>query len=932
MILFGNGRTAVATLLEDDAGELADWLRKYLPVAVADLFVRPPAHRELALSVADGRVLSVPTPNWPPQPEVRFNRLYWPTGATRWAHCFLLATTEIKNKIIGYERPDDETVNPGVLTIAPNGWTGKPGETGQLLDDEGVMGLGASMYCLPPRRVVVEYLTSTDRTGAGTSDGLWIIPLVDHRYFWQFGHVPSDYAPTSWEMAFTDILNGVGVEEDKIDEIEAFDTGYGEPELELLEFHNAAMALDALAFTVGRRIVVDLDGTVRVQTHDEADTVLEGNRDHQASSFQQIAGGDDDHIGMLAPESLTLSFPGSEETSTVTSGERAIGVDHVIHVAKDGDDDAAYAAAFSVDWYAWIQTRYHETYAGAKKWEPCGYDDAIEWCLGSRLDGELQAITRVKTLPYNWGMTTLLRFGDAPASDDDDDDDSDDDCDCAPCIQGVNIPDGTQCCTSLLTWTFPNPWMECATTELIAEYIGNDQWLTNVFEGPEGNSDEFQYHVTIDIDGRSYLTLVRKTDNGGDPVCLIYGRDSFNCQCANEFFLHQPYGRWMGVERADLACSVCLQPSDPLSGIPDFVPGPYCEVDLTEVPVTIQIIPTDTAFGECTPANGFCIGVLSLDLSRVNEQITVVLSDVQYSTGGEVTVIEYSGQIDIGGESATVTVRYENCATTLLIELDCPKNNLQDTYFFSRTVLGGFPNEQIEISPAVGGPSGDPCLIYPGYFLVGASGDSTIGGSPSETGVCDETCDPTPAPVDPDSGACCFQGNCFDHWDEALCNDFGGTWHADIDECLEDCETMTACCINGTCVILNEFACHYLVGTPVPGGACDPNPCGEEGACCHDDDSCTIETEEDCQGAGDWFNGVGTACIDFDCTVGACCYRDPEEIVIGDACICEEISHAECDTRENFGIAPAWGGDGTTCAGLGAGNCIEDGDCSWDGP
>jgi hypothetical protein len=460
-------------------------------------------------------------------------------------------------------------------------------------------------------------------------------------------------------------------------------------------------------------------------------------------------------------------------------------------------------------------------------------------------------------------------------------------CHCNNCIKGVTIPDGTKCCKSLLLWSLVNPWLDCETTALTLEYIGQDEWLTEPFDGPDcdGGHNEYRWKLTIEIEGRSYLTLVLENDNGCDPVCIIYGRDSFNCQCTNRFSIEKPFGKWAGVARGALSCEACIVPTRG-GNVPTFVPGPYCGLDLLEdIPERIDVVPVDTAFGECSPAFGFCVGVSTLDLSVLNSTLTTILSDVQYASDGEITLIEYVGHFDIDGEAATLTIRYTGCDLQFLLELDCVKNNLQDPYIFRRLIPAGNPWLQYDVGPEVDGPSGDPCLIYPGYFQVGPGEEEEESGTPSETGVCDETCDPPPAPEDPTVGSCCFHGECYEFFTEELCGDFAGTWYEDAGECLTECESVWKCCINGTCVELNSSECADFGGTFHFNELCSGEGgclADETGACCHNnadplgcefpstsDCECEQLTESECADlnlfAGSIFNGVGTACEDFAC-------------------------------------------------------------------
>lgn len=573
MIAFGDGRTHVATLLGDEAGELADWLARYLPVAVADLFVRPPAHRELSLKGAGNRVFTVPTPNWPPLPDLAFNRLYWPTGATRWAHCFLLATTERKDKILAYAHPTAEGAEPdpfdtaGTLTIAPNGWQGELATQGYVTDDNDIVGLNARMFVLPPRRIVVQALESTDRgTDRALSDGLWIVPLVDQRYFWQHDHVPAGYDPEDWSEAFTAILDGIVAEGTGYRTPSDFDDGFGEPDLPSLEYHNAAMILDALAWSTQRRIVAALNGTISVEAVSDA---LDTLTDNLNGPHQQIAGGDDLPVRSTVPASLILAFPGGVETQTAEDNghtEYQDGTAHVVHVPANNvtdDERESFATAFAAEFYPWLSTRYDYSYAGVKAWNPCGYDDAVAVCF----DGK-NATTRARSLPYNWGATTLLF-----RANDSSDDGSDPgyppgvSCNEGNCAEGVDVG-STICCETHPTWTTVIP----PFGEVTFQYVSGETWETAEFSRIcYGGEDTYLFRrtLTTDADGTftSTITLVRTSADPAncDEWCLVYQTCCMpRCQCEQPHKLKSHGGLTCCLASGgDLSDWICLKPGTP---------------------------------------------------------------------------------------------------------------------------------------------------------------------------------------------------------------------------------------------------------------------------------------------------------------------------------------------------------------------------------
>lgn len=481
-------------------------------------------------------------------------------------------------------------------------------------------------------------------------------------------------------------------------------------------------------------------------------------------------------------------------------------------------------------------------------------------------------------------------------------------CDCGNCISGITIPDGTECCTSHTQFSLVNPWLECEDTDLTLDYIGTDEWLTEPFDGPDcdGNQNEYRWHLTIDVDGRSYLTLDLETDNGCDPVCIIYGRDGFDCQCDNAFSLLKPYGTWMGVDRDQLSCHACLKPVIQLatcSGQP--VPSRY----------TLTL--TDPG-----------LGVDPLDRFHPDGTFEIVFAQDYFCQAGclgaltNVWVASYQDPVD-SGETITVIARCEGANRINVLFVACGSGPDDGFNYYS------FVSSSFDFN--VGGelPMSSYCSepTVPDLSAVISLTPIDPQSQPTSSGVCDETCTPPAAPTNP-TGYCCFEGNCYDYWDATLCADFGGLWNAGGDCGESTCENSFACCVAGTCVDTTEYNCLLLGGT-VAIGACSDGVC-ELGSCCRaDTGTCEVVPEAECQ-APDYFAGPDTDCTSDPCPVGACCTMADD----GHTCACEEdLTYILC--QDDGGAPPhekQWA-PGLTCAEAEAdlGVCGEDAgnDCGW---
>lgn len=462
-------------------------------------------------------------------------------------------------------------------------------------------------------------------------------------------------------------------------------------------------------------------------------------------------------------------------------------------------------------------------------------------------------------------------------------------CDCGHCFAGITIHDALECCTSHLRWSLVNPWLSCVDTDLTLEYIDNDTWLTEAFLGPDCDDsattlqNEYRWKLTIDIDGLSYLTLVEETDNGCDPVCIIYGRDSFECQCDNEFSLLKPYGTFIGVERDELSCYACLKP---LSST-----GEPVEVCSQLLPLQWQVnFPTSPTSGACTTGCDAISGTYSMTTIDRDS-----LSGLNLWGGGDSVIIGPLEQInDCDNDAYEGSYWIEMGALTgPFVGFSTPQSKIwivihkiSGLNWSLATYEASCQTEYIAGEPitfsllytnqhAGGTPT---CNDWPDEItatpLDGSLGDS----APTSNGVCSESCTPTATPTDPDAGACCLDGTCYDRWDEALCTSFGGDWNA---AGCGDCEDTAPCCVAGVCIDVSPHGCVNLLGGSLASGSCDSDPCAEGACCASTTGACAITTAADCPSPNYWW-GADTDCDPDPCPgVGACCESSTGGLLCG---------------------------------------------------
>lgn len=402
-------------LMPDSEGELLRWQEAFQAARQYDLFAEPTSlasnkngtQRESARTGP-----GLPIANYPEPPEARINQLYWPTGATRWARGYFLAAdpavTRIISKSANYTTPLD-------LKIA---------------NSDAVSGLTIKVYLLPPRPITYSE-ASNDRAQ------LWLIPVVDERYFWnhQYGAVDLATDPaTTWAELYDDLTTQAGIAAANAISISP-PASYLIPDKNELQRinDNAAVLLDAVCLSTGHRFVTKFDGKHTPERPSSAQTIIDARNN---TTFQKIAGG----AGTaFAAASTLVTFnkfkdgrpleSGEQYTKSVALSQSTVksksGTFNVVHSSCLADYSGGtiinqtncdnLATQIEADYAAWAKYRYDSTIAGVSEdIIPCGYDDSITMTFGAqrfneeKKEYEYEAHTRVKTYPLNFGVEAQL--------------------------------------------------------------------------------------------------------------------------------------------------------------------------------------------------------------------------------------------------------------------------------------------------------------------------------------------------------------------------------------------------------------------------------------------------------------------------------------------------------------------------------------------
>lgn len=370
-------------LLYDQGGRVQAFLDRYQPLRdlLAEIERAPHMGRTENSITGDRHNLSLGVPNYPPRPSLTINQLYWPTGASRWAIGFFLCTDQVKRQL--FNTGSSQALNSPAAFVFDDGLQPR---------------FEAELYLLAPRPVTVEI------EGAA-GQRLWLLPLVDERYWWQYKHIEAVELDdeSTWELdGDLGLIDALGVE---IDEIAAADSDYGIPDEELSRaYENAALTLDALAWSTGRRFVRWPDGTCKLLTAGASESQHQLNLD--AEPWFMIAGGALD--AWQVPEAVRVCFPRLADhipcPHKIYVVDKAAPSDamtvpntfYVVHAAAwarrtDSDlstvpDNSSWLNALAEqirdDYYDWLGLAYDYTYQGCKAWKPSGHDDHVLYTFG----------------------------------------------------------------------------------------------------------------------------------------------------------------------------------------------------------------------------------------------------------------------------------------------------------------------------------------------------------------------------------------------------------------------------------------------------------------------------------------------------------------------------------------------------------------------
>lgn len=328
-------------------------------------------------------------------PPIRAGVLHWPTGASRWATFHTVMTGPQLAEL---------RLSLGATTAYPEA---------ALVIDDGVDSVTAMMAMLPPRPLSgyspyasdaydsASPYNSTDEA-YGENNDLWLVTLVDDRYFWWFIQDTETIGTTSWETVFTAILGGLGL---STGGAAVLGLGYPKPGKRwAVRSLPLPLLLDAAATAVGCRVTRDmLSGVVSIQSWRSARSQSRtlyarqfdsGTLELGDSDFARVAGGA--YVGQdlrrTVPASVTIT-PNDDgsDPSTVTLASLAAVLPYFngltgrpgesVMIRTDNGETLtdAMKAQIASDWYGWQLADVDLTLAGISPWDACAWQEAVSW-------------------------------------------------------------------------------------------------------------------------------------------------------------------------------------------------------------------------------------------------------------------------------------------------------------------------------------------------------------------------------------------------------------------------------------------------------------------------------------------------------------------------------------------------------------------------
>lgn len=424
----------VDLLLSDQAGRADEWLARYLSLPDSRMILEWPTPKSSWTGTSAYYTgAELPCPNWSKPLEPKLSTWYRPTGASRWSMGFFLAdyprVQQIQTATAGNQSATLTLTSKAKGQVQRRSWS--------------------QCYLLPPHPISAD---------AFTANGLWILPVVDERWFWQSSTnyvTPIDTTtPTaeSWSQALIGTATALGATLT----VDTVPSTYLYPNFFVqsgTSWHNSAIMLDALAYSVGQRIVPNYGAYGANTSFAGGQWISQGwdnarsRRNANLSLAYDIGGIQAGSVttfpqqAALAPANIEVVFRAYKNGIVVHDWKatRYVSTVSAATAGWTGSTTAAFTATIlstaladasisgnstnpdnktsldnlalqvATDYYNfWIQD---SNVVGVSQWQESGYDDYVEFNCGERLeDGSYVSKTRIHSTPYNQSTDAMLHY------------------------------------------------------------------------------------------------------------------------------------------------------------------------------------------------------------------------------------------------------------------------------------------------------------------------------------------------------------------------------------------------------------------------------------------------------------------------------------------------------------------------------------------
>lgn len=321
----------------------------------------------------------LPIPPKPVRGCPRLGVLEWPNDASRFSSFWTILTYSQLQAIYA-------AVGGATFGTSPSPRT--------FIMTDGTQSVQTSMYLLAPRLVSVA--GGVDANGTPKGDPLYLIQLVDVRFFWWEHVAASPSAPASWTDLLTTLFTGVGVGSPIIPSIPA---AYGTPDATRwnVGYQPLPLLIDAACATIGLRLYRSLAGDVTLSlpgTAIAADSAAWTLYEKERLTGSRMAASD---IGLSVPAQVKTVFPGTTPATTsdtlvslsltqysaagsgIASATAFVGAD--LSASASSGARTAYGTQAATDYYLWSLSVTDATLRGiiADSAWPTGLEDRVEW-------------------------------------------------------------------------------------------------------------------------------------------------------------------------------------------------------------------------------------------------------------------------------------------------------------------------------------------------------------------------------------------------------------------------------------------------------------------------------------------------------------------------------------------------------------------------